>query len=145
MTKDKRRVKKSKTLGQLMFKIWVGIANDIYFINEILRYNLMVLSSQQALKELNSGKHPHILLLHGDDQYMRSIVITCLTRCLQRNGEVYIARQDPPFKEDEGEDEDGQEPTVKKTELNPDVESALSSGSLFSSIELAVLPPPCSF
>jgi DNA polymerase III delta subunit len=98
----------------------------------------MILSWQQALKELHTGNQPHILLLHGDDQYMRSAVISSLTRSLQRNGEIHISRQDLPFKEDE--DEDGQEPTVKKTELNPDIESALSSGSLFSSIELVILP-----
>jgi DNA polymerase III delta subunit len=103
----------------------------------------MVLSWQQALKELNSGKQPpHKILLHGDDQYMRSAVIAGLTRSLQRNGEIHIARQDPPFKadENEGEESDDKEPAVKKTELSPDIESALSSGSLFSSIELVILP-----
>jgi DNA polymerase III delta subunit len=100
----------------------------------------MILSWQQALKEINSGKQPpHKILLHGDDQYMRLAAIAGLTRSLQRNGEVHIARQDPPFKDKDKDSQDDQGPG-EKTELSGDVESALSTGSLFSIIELVILP-----
>ena len=98
----------------------------------------MVLSWQQTLKEIDAGMPPHVILLHGEDQYMRSVVISQLTRRLERYGEVHVARQDPPFKEKEVKD--NQEPASEKTELNPDITAALSSGSLFSSIELVILP-----
>jgi DNA polymerase III delta subunit len=100
----------------------------------------MVLSWQQTLRELNSGKQPPpMILLHGDDQYMRATVIAGLTRSLQRNGEIHITRQDPPFKDKDKDAQDDQE-HGEKTELSRDIESALSTGSLFSIIELVILP-----
>jgi DNA polymerase-3 subunit delta len=68
---------------------------------------------------------------------MRSAVIAGLTRSLQQDGEVHIARQDPSFKEKDTKTD--QEPGAS-TELSPDVLLALSSGSLFSISELVILP-----
>ena len=121
----------------------------------------MVISWQQALKELGSGKCPKVVLLHGEDQYMRSLMVAQIIRNLEHNGDLHVSRQDPLFKEKKikgrGDDSsnteeqgldainDATDPspdsgTSDTMELDQDIVSAFNSGGLFSSTELIIMP-----